>query len=380
MRVIIFSGKGGSGVSTLAAATGTAIARGGLRTLVFGLTPGLGEAFGAALPAAPHAVGERLEALEAHSGSAGSDEFREWLEDLLDWRGMDVELAEDLASLPGLSHVGHLLELERSTQGGYDAIVVDAASLSEFLDLPAALDSAARWLDRLFAPRQQNVFEPFLRVFAADYANAGEDVFERGRELLTRLASLRKLLTDPEVCSVRVVLPATAGANVTARDAIAALSLYSFATDAAVLSRLLPDAVTDPFFAPLRGEQAKARKQLATDLAPLPVLQSLATDKAPTGADALAAVAAALYGKRDPAAVLHEAPSHSFEEADDGYVLTLALPFARKEDLRLEQSQDGIAVHLNGRRCILSLPEAVRYQDAASWSFDGRELTVTFAR
>src|SRR5207237_5275321 len=144
-----------------------------------------------------------------------------------------------------------LLELEAlAASGDYYAITVDAGPLAQFLDLPAALDAAARWLDRLFAPRQATVFDPFVRVFAGDYAAAGEDVLDRGRDLLGRLARLRDLLTDPDTTSVRLVLPSGATAPALARDAVTALSLFSWPVDALVVNRLLPEEVRDPFFAP----------------------------------------------------------------------------------------------------------------------------------
>ncbi len=380
MRVIIFSGKGGSGVSTLASATAVAIAARGGRTLAFGLAPGLGGPFGVRLTPQRQAIVEHLDALEGHPGPAGPDELRDWLRALLDWRGMDAELAEDLASLPGLNDVGRLLELERCLGAGYHAVVVDAAPLPHFLDLPAALDAAARWLDRLFAPRQQTVFDPFLRVFAGDYASAGEDVLDRGRDLLGRLARLRDVLTDPAVSSVRLVLAPEPGAAAEAQQAVAALSLYSFATDALAAGRLLPPEVAEPFFQAARAEQEASLADLRASLAPLPVLECPLAPSGPRDIDALAGLAGAVYGERDPAAVLHAAPGHSFSHDGDYYRLSLSLPYARREDLQLEQLKDAIAVHLNGRRCLLTLPPEVRYREADSWSFNGRTLTVSFER
>jgi arsenite-transporting ATPase len=158
MRIIIFSGKGGSGVSTLAAATAVASAQAGRRTLAFGLGPGLGHAFAAPLTAKPERATDNLDAVEGHRRGA-SDEFRDWLEQLLEWRGMEAGLADDLSALPGMNHVGRLLDLQsHAASEHYDVIVVDGAPLSQFLDLPAALDASARWLERIFAPRQSNVF------------------------------------------------------------------------------------------------------------------------------------------------------------------------------------------------------------------------------
>ena len=275
MRIMVFTGKGGAGVSTLSAATAVATANSGRKTLAFGLNPGLDAAFEVELTAEPRNIAPNLDALEGRQRYDEPDEFRDWMEDLLDWRGMEVGLAEDLAALPGMNHVGRLLDLEHQAEtGGFDVIVVDGASLGQFLDLPPALDSAARWLERLFAPRQSTVFEPFLRVFAGDYADKGEGILESGRELLGRLAGLRDMLNDPEVSSVRIVLEADGSALPAAKEAIAALSLFSHSVDAVVLNRLLPGVVSDPFFDEMKRAQEGALSGVGEAIQPMPLLAS----------------------------------------------------------------------------------------------------------
>jgi arsenite-transporting ATPase len=381
MRIIIFSGKGGSGTSTVAAGTACLLAESGRRTLAFALDSGLGAALGARLDIEPVAVAERLDAVEGHAGLAARDEFRDWLHRLLDFRNMDPELSDDLAMLPGINHIGRLLELERLLSSeAYDAAVLDAATLPQFLDLPSALDAAARWLDRLFAPRQQTVFEPFLRAFAGDYADRGDEVLESGRELLGRLAALRDLLTDPDVTSVRLVVSADRSAVDELRDALGVLALFSYRVDALIGGRLLPDEVDSPFFEGQRREQREAMAALhALDPAP-PALEMELRPDVPRGAASLAAVARAVYGESDPAAFLAEGDEHSVAREAGHYLLRVFLPFASREDLRLEELDDGIAVHLNGRRCILTLPEDVVYRGAASWSYEEHELRVVLER
>jgi arsenite-transporting ATPase len=379
MRIIVFTGNGGAGVSTLAAATAVAVAHGGRRTLAFGLSAGIGAALAQALSTEPKAVSDNLQALEGRQRYDEPDEFRDWLGDLLDFRGMEVALAEDLAALPGMNHVGRLLELEQlAATGDYDVIVVDGAALVQFLDLPPALDAAARWLDRLFAPRQGNVFEPFLRVFAGDYAEKGEDVLERGRELLGRLARLGELMTDPEATTVRVVLNADGRALGATEEAVAALSLFSHSVDAIILNRVLPSEVDDPFFGAIRSEQEQALRDTAAAVSPMPVLVSDLVVRSPCGVEQLAALADRLYAKQIPADVLHILSGHSFVKENGRYVISIALPFAKSEDVNLEQIDEGVEVHLNGRRCILSLPEQVRYREAASWTFEPPLLKITF--
>ena len=380
VRIILVSGTGGSGVTTLAAATAVASAERGARTLAYGLNQGLRWALDTSLDAKPVRVTENLQAIEGHQRRESTDEFRDWMSMLLEWRGMEVELADDLSALPGMNHVGRLLELESFiTSGDYEVVVVDAAPLAQFLDLPPALDASARWLERLFAARQANVFEPFLRVFAGDYASAGEDVLERGRALLGRLAKLRDLFADADVTSARLALRPDLEAERVARNAVTILSLFACPVDAVVLNMLLPDSAGDTFFGPARLRQAATLEAVRTALRPLPVFTMDLGAEPPRGVGPLAGLAAA-YGDSDPRAVLHRLDQISVSRNGASYVMAIPLPLAEAEELDLEETDEGVAVHLYGSRCLLSLPEDAKYYERASWSLEAGVLKVVFER
>src|SRR3990170_2130414 len=153
MRLILLTGKGGAGASTLAAATAVALAGG----------RGLAAAFGRPLGQRPVPLAADLWALEATSGR--HDEpgpFLEWLRDLFAWRNMDETVADDVAALPGVVDLTRLLALHDQVESGrFDAVVVDFPALRHTLDLLAALDAAARSLDRMFPPRQPTMLDPF---------------------------------------------------------------------------------------------------------------------------------------------------------------------------------------------------------------------------
>lgn len=381
MRIIVFSGTGGSGVSTIAAGTACLLAASGKPTLVFGLERGLGTALDTQLGVEPQNISDNLDGVEGHGGLSSHDEFRDFLTMLLDFRNMDAELGDDLSAVPGISVIGRLLELEALiSSGDYQAAVVDAGALTHFLDLPAALDAAARWLDRLFAPRQQTVFEPFLRAFAGDTVAAGEDVLDAGRELLGRLATLRDLLTDPEVTSVRLVTTTSSTAVDRMSEALAVLGLFSYRADAIIANRLLPETVDSVFFDGYKEQQTKSSAALA-DLSPGPVVIGVdLQDKAPRGQKALASLARGIWGKGDNTAFLAPTDEHSVARMGNNWELRVFLPFANRDDLRLEETDEGVAVHLNGRRCVLTLPEDVVHASAKSWTYEGRFLTVMLGR
>lgn len=375
MRIILFSGRGGSGVSTLSAATAVAASISGKPTLAFSLGSGLGHALGIDPAAAVSKAGDNLDVVQG--AAADADEFRDWLADLLDFRGMDRELADDFAALPGLNHIGRLLELqELIASGRYDVIVLDAAPLEMFLDLPGALESAARWLKRVFSSRPQSVFEPLVRAFAAEFANAGEGVFETGRKLLTRLAGLRDLMIDQETTSVRLVVTAESGAPEALREASGVLGLFGYLNDAVVVTRLLPDAVTDNFFAAAREREAELLADVRASTA-APVLTCDLRPEPPHGEEALLDLAREAYGDRDPTGFLCGGEPHAFSRDGGNFVLEVVVPFATREQLNLEQADDGIVIQLNGRHRLFPLPDEVGMREANNWTYEGRVLRVT---
>jgi arsenite-transporting ATPase len=147
-----------------------------------------------------------------------------------------------------------------------------------------------------------------------------------------------------------------------------------------VLNRLLPASVTDEFFAEARSEQVKAAVDVEALTAGMPVVRGELNSRTPRGLEGLRRLAGELYGERDPGLVLHQTEAHSFAQGEGGYVMTLSLPHAERKELAVEQLDDGVAVHVNGRRCVLSLPEDVRDRVAASWSFEPPVLKVIFKR
>lgn len=380
MRVIIFTGKGGAGVSTLAAATAVAISDSGRKTLAFGLGPGLASAFAHPLGHRPAPLAADLWALEAAPGR--HDEpgpFLAWLRDLFAWRDMDETLADDIASLPALADLARLLTLEEHLGSEeFDAVVVDCPAVRHTLDLLAALDAAARTLGRVFPPREPTVLDPFLRALSG-YSVNGEDVYEKGRDLLLRLARLRQALADPESASVRLVLAADKGSLAEAQRAVTVLSLFAYPLDGAFCNRLLPEDA-GPWSKARRDDEKAALGHASDTLAPLPVLRVPLQPRDIAGYRDLAALARLAYPEIDPAAVHYRGPAQAFSRRDGRCVLSLALPFVEREELAIERLDDALVVYVGERSRTFDLPDEVRGLDDVSSAFDGDTLRITFSQ
>ncbi len=379
-RIIVFSGNGGAGASTLAAATAAATAKRGRRTLAFGVGPGLSGAFAVPLGPDPRPVAEGMWALEAAPGR--HDEpgpFLTWLRELLLLRNMDETLAEDIAALPGLADLARLLALEEQIRTGkFDVVVVDCPAIRYTLDLLGALDAAARCLDRVFPPRQPTVLDPLLRAFSG-YAPSGEDVYEAARDLLLRLTRLREAFTDVDSASVRLVLTAGKASLAAVQRAVAALSLFGYPAEAAICNRLLPEEAGQWSETRLRDEQA-ALGYLSGSLAPLPVLAVPLQPRDVSGLPSLRKLAGVAYRGGDPGEILYRGPAQAFTRSDGSYVLSLALPYVEREDLTIERLDDALIVHIGERSRTFDLPPDVDSLRGVRSAFDGEILSVSFSQ
>ena len=381
MRVLLFTGKGGVGKTTTAAATAALAASRGVKTLVLSTDPAhsLADAFGAPLGPEPTALGDGLLAMQVDGQRAFERSWRDvqdYLRGVLERAGVDALQADELTVLPGAEEVLALLELRRQAASGlYDLVVVDCAPTGETLRL-LALPEALRWyVDKVF-PAQRRALKA-VRPLLARVASVPEDgVFEAVARLHADLTEVRALLTSPST-SVRLVLTPEAVVVAEARRTLTSLALYGYRVDGVVANRVLPES-DDPWVSGWVAAQAAQLAAVRADAAPLPVLVSPYAAGEPVGADALLRFGRTLYGDADPAAVVDTGDLLAVRRDADGFLLSLALPLARIEDVDLARSGDELVVTVAGHRRLLALPSALRRCDVAGARLlDGR-LVVRF--
>ncbi|MCW2598180.1 MAG: ArsA family ATPase [Frankiales bacterium] len=381
MRVLLFTGKGGVGKTTTAAATATLAASRGLKTLVLSTDPAhsLADAFGVPLGPEPTPVEDGLAAMQVDAQRAFERSWREvqdYLRGVLERAGVDALQADELTVLPGAEEVLALLELRRQAASGlYDLVVVDCAPTGETLRL-LALPEALRWYVEKVFPAQRRALKA-VRPLLARVATVPEDgVFEAVARLHAELTEVRDLLTAPST-SVRLVLTPEAVVVAEARRTLTSLALYGYRVDGVVANRVLP-ASDDAW---VRGWVEAQTAQLSTvraDAAPLPVLVAPYAPGEPVGLDSLLCFAHSLYGDADPTAVVDTADLVTVQRDADGFLLSLALPLARFEDVDLARSGDELVVTVAGHRRLLALPSALRRcAVAGARLLDGR-LVVRF--
>jgi arsenite-transporting ATPase len=241
----------------------------------------------------------------------------------------------------------------------WDLVVVDCAPTGETLRL-LALPEALNWYVEKVFPAQRRAIRAMRPLLSrvAGPAVPADGVFDAVERLHSELAEVRAVLTAP-MTSVRVVLTPEAVVVAEARRTLTSLALYGYAVDGLIANRVFP-ASDDPWTSGWVTAQAEQLAGVRRDVAPLPVLVSPYRASEPVGLEALAALGEELYGESDPAADAVPVELIGLERTTDGFVLSLALPLARREDVDLARTGDELVVTIGGHRRVLALPSALR--------------------
>jgi arsenite-transporting ATPase len=384
-RILLFTGKGGVGKTTTAAATALRCADAGLRTIVLSTDPAhsLSDAFDVDLgplasPVTEHLWGQQLDAQERMEESW--HDIQGWLREVFAWAGVDGLEAEELSVIPGLDEVFALADIKQHAESGdWDVVVVDCAPTAEtirFLSLP---DVLSRYMERLFpvGRRVNKLVSPVLsRVTSLPVA--GDDVFAATSRFYERLDGVREILMDPARTSVRLVVNPERIVIAEARRTYTYLSLFGYRVDAVVANRLLPDAIADPWFERWKELHTEHLRTIEDGFAPLPVLKVELAPSELVGLDALRGFGDEVYGDMDAASRLHEGQPLRITRRGGRTSLSLELPFADRDDLDLGRRGDELLVRVGPYRRAITLPDSLRKRAVVDASLKQGRLKVTF--
>ena len=385
MRVLLFTGKGGVGKTTTAAATALRLADEGHRVIITSADPAhsLADAFDIELGPRPTPVIPRCDAqqLDARQQLEASwVEIRRWLMDVFRWAGMGAVEAEELSVLPGLDELFTLVELDSlCSSGEYDVVVVDCAPTAETLRL-LSLPEALGWYRSRALPVSRRVSRLVGPVVSrlTSMPVAGDEVFTAGEMFLQRLEAARLILSDPEVTSARLVVNPEQMVLAEARRTFSYLSLYGYQVDAVVVNRILPDTVEDPWFAGWRQRQAEHLDSIVSDFAPIPVLRADLAPSEIVGVEPIRLLGKELWSNVDPSARLVDGRPMSVEVEGDSLVLSLDLPLVDRGAVDVARTGDEVIVTLGPHRRCIALPDSMRRREVGTARMDAGRLRISF--
>jgi len=387
MRILIFTGKGGVGKTTVAAATAVRAAKAGVKTLVMSTDPAhsLADAFDLPLGGDPTKVEGQLWGQQIDSQARleeGWRDIQDYVLGVMEWGGVDAINAEELSVMPGLDELFSLTDVKRaSDDGSYDLLVVDCAPTAETLRLLSLPDVLNWYFERIFPIERKvaKVVRPvFNRVIGPLIAN--EQVFKAIERMHHTLEDVRGLLTDQTTSTVRLVMNAERMVIAEARRTYTYLNLFGYRVDAAICNRLLPDEVNDPYFEKWKAVQSEHLSTIRESFSPVPVLTVPLYDREMIGVKLLDKLGKELYAGLDPTAVLYQDEPVQVKKRGDGYLLSLRLPFTAKGDLDLLRKGEDIHVKVGPYRRAFLLPTVLSRLDIVDAKFEDGRLNISFVR
>lgn len=384
MRVILFTGKGGVGKTSISAATALRLAKRGYKTLVISTDPAhsLGDVFSTRLGNRPTRIVPNLEGQEVTVVEALREywhEVKDYLVEIFRIQGMDDVTSEEMAVLPGFDELASILYVDKySEQAKYDAIIVDTAPTGaslKFLSLP---EMAQWYMQRLFkvnralAKIARPLTRPFMRIPLPE-----DEVFAGVERLYVTVERAKTLLQDPEITTVRLVTNAEKMVIAETRRAYTYLSLYGYPVDAVIVNRLFPEEV-GPYLDRWRELQTENLKTIEESFRGLPILKVPMLPEELMGKEALEKVATIMYGRRDPAKIfVKERPFQVVLDSKEGKaIISLKAPFLEKEQVQLLNRGGILVVEASHWRRIFTLPETLMHYEPTRAEFKENQLSI----
>jgi arsenite-transporting ATPase len=384
VRILLFTGKGGVGKSTVAAGTAALAASQGLKTLVLSTDAAhsLADAFGAVVGADPTEVADGLFVQQVDAQLRFEQSWAEiqgYLLSVLDVAGVDRVAAEELTVIPGAEEVLALLELRlHAVSGTWDVIVVDCAPTAETLRL-LALPEALGWYMERVLPMERRVIKALKPVLtrAAGVPMPGDSVFDAIERLHAELDQVHALLAGPDA-SVRLVLTPETVVLAEARRSYTSLSLFGYRVDGVVANRIFPADDADDWRAGWVMAQDAVLAQVDQSFAGLPIWRSEYRAHEPVGVAALTTLAEEVYAGSDPLAAPIGHGPYGVDRTTAGAVLRLSLPFVTRAEVDLARNGDELVVTVGSYRRLLTLPTGLARLRIAGARVEAGELRVRF--
>jgi arsenite/tail-anchored protein-transporting ATPase len=390
MRILLFSGKGGVGKTSVAAATAVHLAETGTRTLVMSVDPAhsLADSFdleGALFhgdTSEPKQIAERLFIQEVninHEIKRHWSDISTYITSVLRTTGLSGVEAEEMAIFPGMEELSAMMYVNQYRKSSeFEVMILDCAPTAEslrFISLPTTLD----WYMKHVFHLERSILKAVRPIAnrVAPMELPPDSYFRNVQDLFGKIEGVDSVLEDGAVTSVRLVTNAEKMVLRETQRAFVYFSLHGLVVDAIVANRLIPEEVTDGFFQSWRESQRKTLVEIEQYFAPVPVRRIPMFRDEVLGYERLRELARNLYSPgEDPAAVTRNSAPFAFVREGDHYEVQLDLPFAEKGEIGLFRKQDELVIEIGTVRRHVGLPTTMARLTPVKARLSGRKLVV----
>ena len=345
----------------------------------------LGDSFDIELGTDATKVGDNLWAHEVsslHEMQRHWAKLHEYAVEVFSTQGLDEVIADEVANPPGMDEVASLMWIKHYAQRGeHDVLIVDCAPTGETLQLLTFTDAAKWWLDKIYpwSRRAMRMARPVLQPMMS-MPLPSDEVYASLKDLLLDLDGMRKILTNPEITTVRIVLNLEKMVVKEAKRAYTYLNLFGYVTDAVVVNRRLPAELHDELFQKWQRIHQRYQLEVEQSFAGIPIFNVPLFDREVVGERMLARMAEAIYGDADPTTRFAITNPQRIDKDGQDFVLTLKVPFVDKSAVDLSRHNGELYVTVGNYRREITLPRVLARRDTAGASIEDGELRVRFVR
>jgi arsenite-transporting ATPase len=385
VRIILYSGKGGVGKTSLSAATAVLAARRGKKTLVVSTDAAhsLADALDVPVGSAPTRIAPHLDALEIDVNQELSSHWgviQEFLTRFMTFKGVDEAVAEEMAILPGMEELFSLLKVKGFAEArAYDLVVIDCAPTGETVRMLGVPEILNFYFKRIF-PIQRTVLRSVRPVAkrVTDLPLPSDDVLQAVKAIYDELEGMGPLLQDPSRSSIRIVLNPERMVINESQRLYTYLNLFGFPVDAVIANRVLPPEARSVYFDRWFEIQGRHLAEARQAFEPLPFFEARLFDREMVGLPLLDEFGRAVFGDSDPAAVLFREKPVEVKKEGKGYALYIRLPFAEKEKIQVWTRGDELVVQVDNQRRHVLLPRTLASRRLLGAAFADQRLRVGF--
>ncbi len=388
-RILIYTGKGGTGKSVISCATGLRCSELGYRTMVLSADPAhsLSDAFSTNIGSEPVEVSRNLWAMQIDSIAEVKKSYaaiQEYFAKVLSAKGIDEVLAYELASLPAMTNTFALLKLEELEGSDYDVIILDTVPSGEalrYIFLPKIVGKVGRKLLGMLShlPGAVKLLEPIFGAPTPD-----KEAIRGQVSFVGRLERLWGILSDVDRSSVRLIANPDTFSFENLMRTLLITNLYGVNVDLAIINKVLPSVVKDGYFKEWISSQEEIEKKLERNVYPLPVKRLRLFERELKGMDMLKKCADELFGEEDPASIYYKGSPFEISSSKDRLVIRIRAPFTSKEDLKTERFGDELIVRMKTEIGevvnVIPLPAMAYLMSLKRAKLSGGRLTIEFER
>ena len=385
MRIILYTGKGGVGKTSIAAATALKSARSGLKTLVVSTDAAhsLGDSLDRQLSPEPIEIEKNFWAQEIdsiHEVEQGWGKVQQYLTALLTAKTIKDITTEELTVFPGMEDLLSLLRiLKYYKENAYDVIIIDCAPTGETLALLSFPEMMRWWMTKLFPIKRKAVkivrpvVEPLLGVPMPSDGVMGEI-----ENIHHQLDEMKEILSDRSITSIRIVVNPEKMVIKEAQRSFTYLNIYDFNVDAVVVNRVIPTNVTDDYFKVWKEIQKKYKEMISDSFSPIPIYNAPLFENEVVGLEMLERMGEEIFKDENPIEIKYNKRTQEVIKEGAEYIFSIYMPFTGKNELDLNQKGDELIIRTANLKRNIILPRTLQGLDITGARFEGDILKIRF--